>query len=228
MNAGILELADAFEITRVELEIAFTLINLQPGADSFSWNGFRLFQVATGLLHRANDIFLSPTVEEIAEMSSLNSQLKTYNKSDILDIRDYARRLGELKTLPSYSYLRFLGYFSILESLLTHNPNPKDPNDSLTRQVVAKTALLNNRFERRLDYSPFGSIDHKKLWTLLYAYRSKLAHGDKAEFDDGDFRPLKNSETLEFGILKFFLDADLTAAPLYPDPLAYSRTGQFS
>src|ERR1700677_1921439 len=34
--------------------------------------------------------------------------------------------------------------------------------------------------------------------------------------------------SLEFGILKFFLDADLTAAPLGPDPLAYSRTGQFS
>jgi hypothetical protein len=33
--------------------------------------------------------------------------------------------------------------------------------------------------------------------------------------------------SLEFGILKFFLDADLTAAPLCPDPLAYSRTGQF-
>ena len=34
--------------------------------------------------------------------------------------------------------------------------------------------------------------------------------------------------SLEFGILKFFLDADLTAAPLGPDPLAYSRTGQFA
>src|SRR6202522_2510258 len=34
--------------------------------------------------------------------------------------------------------------------------------------------------------------------------------------------------SLEFGILKFFWDADLTAAPLCPDPLAYSRTGQFS
>lgn len=31
----------------------------------------------------------------------------------------------------------------------------------------------------------------------------------------------------EFEILKFFLDADLTAAPLCPDPLAYSRTGPF-
>src|SRR6266404_7570797 len=32
----------------------------------------------------------------------------------------------------------------------------------------------------------------------------------------------------EFEILKFFLDAGLIAAPLCPDPLAYSRTGQFS
>src|ERR1700733_12979260 len=34
--------------------------------------------------------------------------------------------------------------------------------------------------------------------------------------------------SLEFGILEFFGDADLTAAPLGPDPLGYSRTGQFS
>ena len=31
----------------------------------------------------------------------------------------------------------------------------------------------------------------------------------------------------EFEILKFSSDADLTAAPLCPDPLANSRTGQF-
>jgi pSer/pThr/pTyr-binding forkhead associated (FHA) protein len=32
----------------------------------------------------------------------------------------------------------------------------------------------------------------------------------------------------EFEILEFFLDVDLSAAPLCPDLLAYSRTGQFS
>ena len=32
----------------------------------------------------------------------------------------------------------------------------------------------------------------------------------------------------EFGILKFFLDADLTAAPLCLDPLGYNQTGWFS
>lgn len=32
----------------------------------------------------------------------------------------------------------------------------------------------------------------------------------------------------EFEILKFFWDADLTAALLCPDPLACSRIGQFS
>jgi hypothetical protein len=31
----------------------------------------------------------------------------------------------------------------------------------------------------------------------------------------------------EFEILKFFWDADLTAAPLCPDPLAYNQTGRF-
>jgi hypothetical protein len=32
----------------------------------------------------------------------------------------------------------------------------------------------------------------------------------------------------EFEVLKFFWDADLIVGPLYPDPLAYSRTDRFS
>src|ERR1700735_5883604 len=61
-------------------------------------------------------------------------------------------------------------------------------------------------------------------------------HVDFGQFHLSGFRCQRRRSTqhfvevysLEFGILKFFWDADLTAAPLGPDPLAYSRTGQFS
>ncbi len=49
---------------------------------------------------------------------------------------------GQLKALPHFSPLRFLGYFAMLESLLTHAPNPSDPYDSITRQVQKRRALL--------------------------------------------------------------------------------------
>jgi hypothetical protein len=76
----------------------------------------------------------------------------------------------------------FLGYFAILESILTHNPIPTDPYDSITRQVKKKLALLNNRWSEKIDYSVFGGVAAEKLWTKMYAYRSSLAHGGKADF----------------------------------------------
>ena len=62
--------------------------------------------------------------------------------------------LLELKDLPRFSPLQILGYFAILESVLTHQPNPDDRYESITRQITQKLALLNRRWHPALDYSP--------------------------------------------------------------------------
>jgi hypothetical protein len=96
-----------------------------------------------------------------------------------------ASQLVALKTLPHYSPLRFLGYFALLESMLTHLPNPEDRYDSITRQVKKKIALLNERWEPKINYGPFGGAAAEKVWSKMYEYRSQIAHGGIPEFTAG-------------------------------------------
>lgn len=102
--------------------------------------------------------------------------------SSILDINPFIELLLELKDLPRFSPLQVLGYFAILESVLTHQPNPDDRYESISRQITQKLALLNKRWRPALDYSGFGGANHEKIWTKMYAYRSAIAHGRKPDF----------------------------------------------
>lgn len=95
-----------------------------------------------------------------------------------------------LKGLSHDSPLRFLGYFALLESVLTHAPKPEDRYNSITRQVKKKLSLLNARFTRKIDYRPFDGADPEKIWGKMYEYRSAIAHGGNADFS-GDLKLLK-------------------------------------
>jgi len=95
-----------------------------------------------------------------------------------------------------------LGYFAVLESLLTHAPNPTDPYDSITRQIKKKLAVLDNRWSIKIDYGPFGGVPAEKIWTKMYAYRSRIAHGGVPDFvgdlkllvsDDRVLKPIKET-----------------------------------
>jgi hypothetical protein len=91
-------------------------------------------------------------------------------------------QLLELDALPYDSPLLFLGYFAILESLLTHQPRPTDTIDSITRQVKRKIVLLDNRWQPRIDYSPLPKSTPERVWSVMYSYRSCLAHGGDPDF----------------------------------------------
>jgi len=90
----------------------------------------------------------------------------------------------QTKMITDRSTLKVLSYFSIFECLLTHLPNPNDTIDSITRQLRTKMSLLGKRFQRELEYNfYFPSLtDPEKIWTKLYSYRSRLAHGESIDF----------------------------------------------
>jgi hypothetical protein len=98
-------------------------------------------------------------------------------------VKHVARQLQDLDGLPPHSPLRFLGYFAVLESLLTHQPKQTDPYDPITRQVKKKLALLDRRCEPHIDYSSFAGANTDTVWAKMYAYRSRLAHGSTVDFD---------------------------------------------
>jgi len=106
------------------------------------------------------------------------------------------KRFNELWDIPRYSELTVIGLFSVIESLLTHAPKLSESADSLMHQIRSKIPLVRKRFVRGLDHrSMFGEIQEVKLWSKLYAYRSRIVHGEHATFD-GELQVLRDRRTV--------------------------------
>ena len=175
-NSGLLDLQAASDIAPTELEIAFT-ITRGGGMSSSPSRLFHVFQNA-GF---GRSFFLSPSDADIEKIAALYREIQASDRG-VIDVRNFAKQVGNLKGFFHGSPLRFLGYFALLESLLTHAPKPSDPYDSITRQVKKKINLLNHRWTIPIDYSPFGGAGPEKVWARMYEYRSALAHGGHADF----------------------------------------------
>jgi hypothetical protein len=174
----IVDIQTVSDLARIGFEIGFTIASQ---GSVFSARPMRLFQV----LHKAGwflDTFMLHQISEadIHDIMSIYSQFQATD-AGLVRFKRLAIQLNHLNSLPHDSPLRFLGYFGILEALLTHAPNPNDPYDSITRQVKKKIALLNNRWKQRIDYGPFAGAEPETVWGKMYAFRSRLAHGDNPQ-----------------------------------------------
>lgn len=186
------ELTTAFDLSHAEPEVGFTIAHLELGGGSqvgTYWNGARLFHLLEAAEWSLSDFLVDVSTEDISEIVSIHSSLRTYDHHTV-DLKRALEQMSDLKRLPHGSPLRFVGYFSIIESLLTHQPKATDTIDSITRQVRTKLALLNQRFEHAIDYNDFAAtLD--KVWTTMYRYRSVVAHGGAPDFKK-DLAVLKN------------------------------------
>jgi len=189
-NAVFAELEHAFDLATVELEIAFTMIYSEHGIGMALDSGGRLFQVLQQALYESG-FFVDLGKEQVDEISGIYGLL---HKADpkVLDLTRILRELSGLKGLPYRSPLRFLGYFAVLESLLTHPPQPTDPYDSITRQIAKTLTLLNNRLPRRIDYGRFGGFQPERIWKTMYECRSTVAHGGQPDFTRGGLKHLRS------------------------------------
>ncbi|MHB8562633.1 MAG: hypothetical protein ACYDDA_01560 [Acidiferrobacteraceae bacterium] len=98
---------------------------------------------------------------------------------------------SSLRSIPRRSELLTVGYFSIIESLITHKPRQAESLDSISHQVANKMILLQKKFSRTISCATyFSNVGEKKLWKDLYGYRSCLAHGDIPDFTE-KFKTLK-------------------------------------
>jgi hypothetical protein len=183
-NEIVTEIERALCVTPLELKIGFTLLHqVFPGkvTPMLIYNAGRLFsQAHRTYVDKLPFVDVTPDVAE--NVASLRNQLRSCDQK-LIDPRPLTEQLLELDALPSDSPLLFLGYFAILESLLTHQPRPTDTIDSITRQVRRKIILLDNRWKPRIDYSPFPKSSPDKVWSVMYSYRSCLAHGGNPDFE---------------------------------------------
>ena len=191
----IFELQQALDLSPTELDIGFALSpNPAPTYPSASYSFSRVYQFLQSATW-ASDPLVEVGQSVADEIRGAHALLQSARSHPLFPRRQISQ-MGELKDLPESSPLRFLGFFSILESLLTHPPIPTDPYDSITRQVTTKLKLLNARFDRPLDYTPFGGMGSDKTWKKMYKYRSLIAHGGTANFSkDPELKPLKDEGT---------------------------------
>jgi len=190
-NQTLAKIQSAFELTPKELEVGFAVMSVGGGYGT-TWTPGRLFHVLENVGQTAS-FFVDVTAEDVTEVQNIYSQLEEHDPR-MMDIQGLLLQLGGLKSLHHSSPLRFLGYFAILESLLTHSPKPSDPYDSITRQVKTKVALLDRRFSRPTDYARFRGASRDKIWTAMYLYRSNVAHGGTPDFSK-ELRLLVNHES---------------------------------
>lgn len=184
-------LEKVFCIVPIELKVAFVAASWPPdagrGLTVRIYNTGRLFQILNfPVAEPPPRVVITPT--DVEQITTLFTALKSHD-SRLIHMERITAQMLELEELRSDSTSKFLGYFGILESLLTHKPDPKDLYDSITRQVKNKVALLDHRWSPRLDYSAFKAVKEDTVWSKMYAYRSALAHGDAAGSELQVWRP---------------------------------------
>jgi len=155
-------------------------------------------------------------------LEDLNRLKSTYDKinSIMISYEDIYRSIKMYYSLPKltgYDEFMTLGLFSIIESILTHNP--KSDVDSIGHQITSKVKLLSNRFTNKIDYSFFHNVNHNNIWKKLYEYRSKIAHGGRIDFKNS-LKMLEDSYTVQQFLemfLKLLLRSALNEPQLYLD-----------
>ena len=215
------DIQHASDLAPVELEIGFVVLFTFPGSPGgFVFHPGRFFQALEDCNQAAYGLNLQSLVhvtESVAgNIATLCANLRSADRR-LIDVKALAARIGDLKLLPSRSPLIFLGYFAILESLLSHPPKTSDPYDLVIRQLKTKIALLNNRFDRKIDYSRFSGAPAETIWTKMNNYRNALAQGITPTFD-GDLAIL-GSHAQALGLLKRTVKAIVRQALIEPQLL---------
>lgn len=214
-NQVMLDLTLVFHLAPLELRVGFEIMEYPSmGAVGLGLHPERAYQA----LNLMDPDFVSVTAEDGRGIRELHDKL-SHHDPGLVDVKRFATELQSLDAIPRESPLLFLGYFAVLEALLTHSPSPKDPYDSITRQVKGKVALLGHRCQPAIDYAEFGGASAAEtVWETMYTYRSRLAHGDPVDFARGLRRLASRDSALR--LLKTSVKALLRQALIGPQLVA--------
>jgi hypothetical protein len=198
-NAPAHSLAEASVLAGHDLEIGlYAVYGPEVGAGVGRNPGFDTFIEDTSGDDDSRFTSLGP--DDVSDLSEVYKRFIDHDNAK-LDLRSRLMDYRAIRLIPRRSSLRIVAHFAILESLLTHTPQPTDPYDSITRQIRQKVALLNGRFRHKLDYAEFNASP-ETVWKKLYKVRSLLAHGAKPDFSIGELQALKDLPTVDAFIQK--------------------------
>ena len=193
-NAELSDIASAASLLLNDLELGFAFLNIVPDSPNlaFSWHTSSLMSFFEDkMFPKPHKKMMSDEIKEISDNYRFIKQIKPEH----IHIARAFKKFQELKSLLRNSELVVITLFSIIESLIAHNPKSTEVGDSLGHQIKTKIPLLSKRFQRSLPYHQyFGDTPEVTVWTKLYEYRSKLVHGEDSRID-GTLRLLKDQQT---------------------------------
>lgn len=159
------------------------------------------------------------TKTDVNEINSLFYSLTEFQKDkhnfEFIDkaLQDYLN----LQNISKESTFRILGYFSILELLLT---NYKPNENSINNQLQTKINLINNQINNPMNFREyFGGSNTNTLEIIiakLYQYRNDIAHGNKSDFEK-QLKIFKNSQSFIQEFLRDLTKNILTFAIKNPE-----------
>lgn len=166
-----------------ELGFRYIFDDEKPEKLSFLGNDYVFFKYMKLESIFSDNFTINIKMDEIKTLKEIYEKLViNYNKYDFIE--HAFRNFDMLKYVDETSDLVILGYFSIIEMLITHPPRLNESLDSISHQIVNKINLLEKMFHRNINYHDYFKDTKKEtIWKKLYAYRSDIAHGNVMDFD---------------------------------------------
>ena len=191
-NTELQRLEIAFELVPQEVRFGYSILHDEKMGEILGYNAARINSyllqspIPRNRITRVSD-------DDLREIGQNYQYIKScYDDQNSIWIA--LLRYHLLRTLPENSEIRLIGLFAVIEVLITHRPKLVESLDSITHQMFSKISLLNNRSKDELPYDEyFGELKPKKVWSLLYEYRSRIVHGDWVNFV-GILAPLRSLE----------------------------------
>ena len=161
-------------LTICDAEFRLGLFFFQDGKISDRWPKFLNFQIQQGVYPGFNN-YKRPSVYNIQDIKDTVSLFakklpaKTIESIFLFESLDY---------LPDSTPMKILGYFTILESILTYK------RDGLGRQLKRNLKFMDERLVscgRSLGFEDFANTKIETMISRLYDYRSAIAHGRSQE-----------------------------------------------
>lgn len=214
-NSNIYDLGKAAYLlsTNLEFGIQFWKIPLLGGGYSYGAGGalIFIFNYLQSVMQRSSFTLQGEVIEEthLVELRHLYQQIQDLDEVRYSRIKTAIEMVNNSKMLSNYTDFKLLNYYTIIEFLIMQNP--KNKNNSLTKQFKTKLPKLSEEFPHIFDYSNFDKDTPKdEIWRKLYVYRSCIAHGSVPDFSE-KLKELKNKDAiqifLESGVKKMLTHA---------------------
>jgi hypothetical protein len=193
-NQPIIKLSQTFLLLDKEI-----LLGPEVLFKSVTWPRRQYFLSKEGTSIYLDEDFYIEIADEDASLIRKTYEMLLAHNDAIFALTQRLDQLNQLYSLPLYSPFRILGYFALIESILVHKPEPTDRFDSITKQIANKFNLLNNRFDKPIQYNDFfkNNMSNITVWRKLYQIRSQIAHEGKVNFEK-DFADFKDQLNLLF------------------------------